>query len=191
MRRLWTPELEKWFREGAVVLIQAHMRSSLAFTRVLRSSECGSKFNRSAQARFPGHFNPVYIRNLGGHLHCFLEANMNEDGTFEATVDREWVLNWVITGLDNAADSEYYARRSKEEVAARDELKRDFMSKWPERRESLPPLWAYYVMRHIPPWVWGTSWIDRKEYIIGLEVDGIVDSTQVPPWLEEPCEGTW
>ena len=29
MRRLWTPELEKWFREGAVVLIQEHMRSSL------------------------------------------------------------------------------------------------------------------------------------------------------------------
>ena len=37
MRRLWTPELEKWFREGAVVLIQAHMRSSLAFTRILRT----------------------------------------------------------------------------------------------------------------------------------------------------------
>ena len=46
-------------------------------------------------------------------------------------------------------------------------------------------------MRHIPPWVWGISWIDRKDYIIGLEVDGIVDRAQLPPWLEEPCEGTW
>ena len=163
----------------------------MAFTRILRSRDCGSKLACGARERFPGHFNPVSIRNLGNHLHCFLQGYMNEDGTFEATVDREWALNHVITGLSNDEDSEYYARRSNEEVEARDALKRDFLSKWPERRESLPPLWAYYVMRHIPPWVWGTSWIDRKEYIIGLEVDDIVDSAQVPPWLEEPCEGTW
>ena len=37
MRRLWTPELEKWFREVAAIRIRAHMRSSLAFTMILRT----------------------------------------------------------------------------------------------------------------------------------------------------------
>ena len=157
--RVYLPALKTRLTKTAL-LLQARIRASLAFTKVLRTLQID--FQNALyehMGRDPDDLEHVYIRNLCGWMHLRCSDDIEWPGYDNPNPG---IQRTRFIAILKGRKGDYMAIA---ELAARNELKRELIPKWPKRRKTLPPLHAYYVMRTIPGWMHGIDFVGREEYI--------------------------